>query len=376
MTDLMGDIGVCPSTAHRSVLGLARVAMGRSFDGSLLTDLAASDPEEIARIAVFNYVHVVLAASLERAPELAAAVPRDLVIFFREMQSANQRRNHQILSQLRQVGATLADAGLHCVAMKGAAELLAPLHDEPAFRFLSDLDILVPEPHLGQAVDALRNIGAISDAVDDINARGHHHAAPLRHKDWLVQVELHRALAQGTAGSILGPEQVLEAAHPTDVRGLSVPSPTDRLTHAVLHAQFSPPRYRDAQLSLRDLLEMEILLRRLTRDEIATARARFFDTQADAAWSALDASRLMILGSSADIAGLSPASRVWAERALAAFGHPGRRRTSTLLRWLGWYAKEAVVNPERRAHYLRKSMRPGALTQTFAHHRDRWRRTR
>jgi hypothetical protein len=376
ISDLRAGLEYCLSRPHRAVLALVRAAVGRPVDGSQVSDLEASDPADIVRIATFNYVHVVLATGFERAPELAEAVPRDLVIFFEEMRRANLRRNSLLSEQLRDVGAALADANLHAVALKGGAELAAPLFPEPAFRFLSDLDILLPEAHIGLATEALHRIGARSDDVDEINVRDHHHVAPLRHDDWLVQVELHRALAQGAGQSTLPADQVLQMARPSDLRGLFVPTPADRLTHSVLHAQFSPPRYRDDLLSLRDILELEILMQRLSQDEIAEARARFSEKEASAAWAALDASRALVLGDTDEIEALSPDARAWAERAIAGFGRPERRRASTLLGWAGWYAKEVLVNPERRAHYVSKIRRPGALSRALAHHRDNWRRTR
>ena len=50
-------LAACSSAPHRSVLRLTRVAMGYSAGPSLLADLKASDPEDLVRIATFNYLH-------------------------------------------------------------------------------------------------------------------------------------------------------------------------------------------------------------------------------------------------------------------------------------------------------------------------------
>lgn len=97
--DLAAGIAVCPSTPHRAVLGLVRSALGRPVGPALARDLGASDPQEIVRIATFNYLHVVLETGFDRAPELADAVPRDLMIYLREMRAANQRRNGTLIDQ-------------------------------------------------------------------------------------------------------------------------------------------------------------------------------------------------------------------------------------------------------------------------------------
>lgn len=368
-------IALCTSVPHRAVLGLVRAAMGYPVGSAVVGDLRASNPQDIVRIATFNYVHVVVASAFDHAPELAQAIPDDLLIYFREMQAGNLRRNAAILEQLRGIGAVLEEEGINGVVLKGGAELLAPAFDNPAFRFLSDLDILVPEAEIDGIVSQFRKRGAIALDISELDLRTHHHAPPLARPDWPVQLELHRRLGQGEWYDFLDPDAVLATARPSGVPGLAVPSPSCRLAHMVQHAQLQPPRYRDGLLSPRDMIEFEIMRRAFDTRDVAAALARF-DAGPRAAWEALDASCALVFGDEHSVEELSPSARSWAEQAIAGFGRPTRRRLDALGRWVGWYTKELLTNPERRRQYLNQLRQPGSLRRFFAGHRDRWRRTR
>lgn len=371
------SLALCPSPPHRGVLGLVQSAMGSTVNlEALKADLARSDPEKLVEIAVSTYVHVVLYKAFETRPELADAVPADLVIFFSEMRHANLRRNAAIRAQLLSIGAEFARAGLTGVALKGAGELLAPLHPDPAFRFLSDIDVLLHEADLDRAVGVLHQAGAVSQPEADINQLGHHHREPLWHPDWPVPVELHRGLGAAAARGILPATEVLDAARPTDAAGLAVPSQVHRLAHAVLHAQIEPPRFREATLSLRDLVEMEVMVRRLEAPRIAKAREIIDAGGARDAWNALDAARMLLLGGAPGDAPSPLAARIWAERALARFGQPRRRRRKLFIDLSQYYARAILFHPERRRHYLRQLLRPGGLAKALAYQRDKFRRTR
>lgn len=373
--DPAGGIAVCPSTPHRAVLGLVRAALGRPVGRALSRDLAASDPQEIVRIATFNYVHVVLATGFDRTPELADSVPRDLVIYLREMRAANLRRNQAILGQLRGVAAVLAETGVEGVVLKGGAELLDPVFPDPGCRFLSDIDILVPEAEIERVAARFRNDGALEAEISDIDGRDHHHMPPLARPDWPVQLELHRSLGQGEWRNFLAPEALAAAARPSAVTGLAVPSRPHRLAHAVQHAQLQPPRYRDGLLSLRDAMEFEVMRTTMAPGDVAQAFA-MFDPEGRAAWEALDAASALVFGDARRVAALTPAARRWAEHAVSGFGRPGRRRLAAIAGWAGWYASQVLTNPERCRHYVAQLKRPRRLRRLLADQRERWRRTR
>ena len=368
-------LAMCPSPPHRGVLGLLSEAMGRETNrDTLIADLGRSDPQDLVRIAVNSFVHVVLYKAFVTAPELAQAVPADLVIYFNEMRHANLQRNRTIGAQLAEIGCIFSRAGLTGVALKGGAELLAPLHPDPAFRFLSDLDILLPEAELEQAVALLHTCGAVSQPEDEINQRGHHHLEALWHPDWPVPVELHRGFGSAAAGRILSAETVLHAARPSGRPGLAVPAPAHRLAHAVLHAQIDPPRYDQRSLSPRDLVEAQVMTTRLSEAEISLAGDCFKAGGAWAAWEAFDATRVAMFDENARFETHTAPARAWAMRAISDFGRPGRRRRARLLRLARWYARAILFEPERRRHYLRQLRRRGGLRKAVFYQKDKFRR--
>ena len=375
--DLTGGIGQCPSPTHRGVLGLVRAAVGCPVGPTLGADLRASDPDDLVRIATNAYVHVVLATGFERVPDLADAVPRDLVIFFSEMQAANLRRNEAIRVQIETVGEALCGAGLRGIVLKGGAELLDPRYPDPALRFLSDIDILVPGKDIERAAQSLHAIGALADPENQTDYRDHHHFAQLIRPDWPVPVELHRQLYAERRGRGRGLDDSLRTgAEPSGLAGLDLPAAPHRLAHAVFHAQVQSSRYRMRELSLRDALEFEILSRSLAADHIAAAAALYGATDRPAAWDALDAARCLIFGSAAEIEALPEAARAWADAAITAFGRPGHRTATTSL-WLLWgYVEDLLLDPGRRRHFIRQLTRRGGLRRTLDARRDRFRRIR
>ncbi|PIE07072.1 MAG: hypothetical protein CSA74_09205 [Rhodobacterales bacterium] len=372
-TDLAGGIALCPSPPHRGVLGLVRAAAGIPAGGPLTQDLAASDPADLLRIAVQSCAHVVIASGFERAPDLAAALPRDLTIVFHELGAANLTRNAAIREQLAVLGGVLHRAGLRGVVLKGAAELLDPLFPNPAFRFLSDVDLLLTEAEAGAAFAALTGAGAIPR--DDAARPGHHHLAPLYHPDWPVPVELHKRLGPVRHAAHLT-AALHETARDAALPGLALPTPPHRLAHAVLHAQL-PWRQRMGEFSLRDALEFELLTRALAPAEVAEARALFTagnPLSKDAPWEALDAARCLVFGQTAGIDALPPPARRWAEKALTRFGQPRRRRLARLGWDLGRYGHDFLRDPDRRRHFLSQLASPGGLRRALAARRDRTRR--
>lgn len=353
-----------------------RAALGGVPDAGLRADLGRSDPEELVRIAVHNYVHVVLAGAFERHPELAEAVPRDLVIFFDEMRAANVRRNESIRAELVAIGAILTAAGIRGVALKGGAELLAPVFPEPGFRFLSDVDILVPEVKLDAAVTALRASGALTGDIEATDIPAEHHYWPLYRNDWSVPLELHVNLGGGDIGRILPAKEILRDAVEVNNIGLGVPAPAHRMAHGVIHGQVKSGNQDAGRLSLRDAMEFEVLSAALSKAEVDAARALLARGDAGASWDALAAARSLIFADAADIAALDPAARRWAEAALARFGRPRRERAAAMLRWGIEHLRAFFTDSGQRRRYLHFLSRPRRLRKALARHLETWRRMR
>ena len=371
-----GGVGLCPSIPHRAILGLVRAAVGGHAGETLVADLGNSNPDDLVRIAVFNYVHVVLAGAFDRFPELAGAVPRDLVIFAEEMHTANQRRNASIRQQLVDIGSALSGEGIRAVALKGGAELLSPLYPEPAYRFLSDADILVAEHHLDKAVAAVRALGAVEGQREATDKPFQHHYWPLHHADWPVPVELHLSVGRPDVSKVLAAKDILRRADFIPGTGLGVPSRAHRMAHSALHAQVSSGNYAAGLLSLRDAMEFEVLTRSLGEAEISQARELLDRADMRQPWDALAAASTLVFGGQAQHEAFAPDARRWAETAIVNFGRPRQQRAVAMVRWATGRAGEFIGNPEQRRRYLRFLTHPGLLRNALAQHLEKWRRMR
>ena len=202
----------CLSQPHRGVAGLARLVATDSYHSDLPDDLRQSDPMDLAQIAQAHFVDTSLAPAIERHEVLRSSLPEDLVLFFGEMHAGNTRRNAALKAQLTEIGAEFGAANVKAVALKGAAELLAPLWPNAGSRYLSDLDILVAEEDLAVAIEVLNDLGATPEAAEMIDWDVHHHITPYVRDDWSAQVELHKQVGGRQIGRLLTAEDVFATA--------------------------------------------------------------------------------------------------------------------------------------------------------------------
>ncbi len=365
----------CPSAAHRAVLRLLACANGSRPAHALGEDLRQSAPSAIAEIACTHHVHTVLATAFHGRPELAALLPHDLWVFFAEMQKANLRRNAALLAQLRTIGAAAAHHGIKTVALKGGAELLVPLHPLPGHRYISDLDLLLADHDLPHGRRILEALGGAEADIPEIIARDHHHLPPFLFPDWPAQVELHRAIGAPDIAARLPAGEILGRSMPSDPPGLHVPSRSDRLVHLILHGQLASGRHRRFEVSLRDCLEFQVMSEVLCRDDIEIARGRLGGGAARDAMAGLEALATAIFAPEG-WADLPIAARLWSERALLTLGRPAAQRRRDTIDWLLHHGRAALLDPERRRHYLRELTRPGGMQHLAALLRDRRRRIR
>lgn len=84
-------------------------------------------------------------------------------------------------------------SGIRSALLKGAS--LAAFYPQHHWRVMSDVDLLVDADEIRRATDALRSLGFRNAYREpDDHWDDHHHAAPMRHPQRNVCIELHRAL--------------------------------------------------------------------------------------------------------------------------------------------------------------------------------------
>ncbi len=161
----------------------------------------------------------------------------------------------------------LATVGVPIVLLKGAAYLVAGLSTARG-RMFSDVDILVPQAALASVEAALMLHGWQTSKTTAYDQRYYrrwmHELPPLRHISRQTWLDVHHAILPTTAR--LKPDSAKLVADSRPVTGeprLRVLAPVDMVLHSATHLFCN----EDVGNSLRDLLDLDSLLRELAGDE-------------------------------------------------------------------------------------------------------------
>lgn len=359
----------CRSTAHRAVMQLLAIAEGCSPSPKLKEEIQQSSPKQMAEIANQNLVHCILHTAFTRYPELKEAAPRDLLLYFELMYSANLERNQEAKEELVTLGELFYKADIPAVVLKGGAEILAPYYRDPAHRYISDLDILIPEHKISQAAEILYARGGTSHPDDKGHYRNHHHIPAITGGSLPFSIELHKRIGDGITHEVLTGEEILERSIDSKVRGINIPTPQDRFTHFLLHTQVRSHLYARTLLNLRDCNDHLHFQKGLSNEVIEKVRRKFkrhgiltmidgLDTLSECIFTQPRTHK----NNEADI---------WAVTALRNFGRPKAQKYLDSLMWLKTYMHRFIAEPEKRRHYLRKLFSTKGWMQFFAFHKER-----
>jgi hypothetical protein len=265
---------------------------------------------------------------LRRLAPTPATVPEDVREFLQSCEAANADRNVMLRSALVSIAEGLSAIGIEPVALKGAAFLAtAETAAAPApWRFMQDLDLLVPEDRLDDAVKELRRLGFVAGTPDyDPSLEAHY--PPLIAPCGTYSVELHTRLFALDDYSLA----------PADVRAQSIPAVTSprirvpashhRLMHILAHTQMHNRNFARGRLVLKDVLDLAKLRKSDGGPlELSSAPALFSDPESRLASAAVIAAyRRVIAERLAADPGRDPADR-WARHALARLSWPRWRK--------------------------------------------------
>jgi hypothetical protein len=189
------------------------------------------------------------------------SVPGEVRDYFEAMLDLNRIRNRALLGELDSVLAALNAAGIRPLLMKGAAFLAEGCLPDPGIRVTADLDLLVREPELPAASDALAAIGFRPGEGFVRTSRRHHHLPALFSESSGARVELHRHVSQRRFHGLVNRELSFASAievTPGD-RAALVASPAERIAHAIVHSQLCDRNHRRGVPELRQLLDIAFL---------------------------------------------------------------------------------------------------------------------
>jgi hypothetical protein len=197
-----------------------------------------------------------------------AGVPNSVKAYFHVLRDKNAQRNAAILDGLSTALARLNELGIKAAPLKGAASIASGLYDDPAERFLSDVDLLIAPEHAQASADALRALGYTDLCPDSgipwITPR-RHHLPPLLSRQGF-SVELHTALVQRKFEPMLPTAEVWQRASEERWRGRTIHflHPTDRVVHNIVHSQLHDLSSTGV-VELRQLRELSFLIARYSQ---------------------------------------------------------------------------------------------------------------
>jgi DMSO/TMAO reductase YedYZ molybdopterin-dependent catalytic subunit len=288
------------------------------------------------------------------AAGLAPALPEAAGMLLRPVLAEAEARAEALAVQFRGVAGLLREAGLHPVALKGAA-ILAEAGGAPVpWREMVDLDLLVVERDLPRAVAALQAAGYHGDARAHV-ATDYHFPALFPPEGGPASVELHARPGWSRRGPLARLERrARESATP----GVRVPAPEDRLAHLVHHAQIGDRGWARRTVRLRDMLDWRAV-RQGHGIDLEDLAVRFDAAGQGAAFRAHAALMARFWDESAP-AGWAEAHEAWGEAALAALGDPAlaeaRRKADAAPA-----ALEALTTRETLMHAAAGSLNPARL---------------
>ena len=198
--------------------------------------------------------------SLEAVPP----APRAHLVAARILCAAQRTSVEREIVQIRRA---LEGVGTKVVLLKGAAYLMADL---PAARgrHFSDVDILVPKSALPQVEAALMLAGFTTTHLHPYDQRYYrrfaHELPPMQHVKRGTVLDVHHTIVPPTSRIRLDASALLRDAVPlAQAPGFHVLAPADMVLHSATHLF----RNEDLTHGLRDLVDIDALLRDFGRDE-------------------------------------------------------------------------------------------------------------
>ena len=272
------------------------------------------------KFIAFSSAHFVLQALIPPLLHVAPPhkLPEDVRSFLNGFHEANAARNTQLTTATLDIAAKLNAIGTKPVILKGGAFLFDADVSTSSWRFMSDVDLLIPPQILDEAVAALNELGysAVPNSKYDPESEAHY--PPLVSPCATFSVELHTRLF-GLDDFDLCPDDLRARALPITGQDaeLSMPSPEHRLAHLLAHAQLHNRNYTTNRLVLKDILDISMLCQGSDRQaHLQNACGLFKSHRNSAAVSALLTTWAFLIGASCH-SGSSHRDERWTHTAIA-----------------------------------------------------------
>lgn len=163
-------------------------------------------------------------------------------------------RRSTFAERLAEISDALGGQGITPIALKGGASIVT---NKPSWRYLRDLDILVPQQHAARAQQIVQDLGYRPSAQPRPRLV-HHHLHELYRDDMPGWIEIHRRAGLSRVEQFLPTaEMVGSAILPSEphVNGVKVLPPHLHVLHGMIHHHIGHRAVKRAEIDLRGLYE-------------------------------------------------------------------------------------------------------------------------
>lgn len=236
------------------------------IDPELIQKLKMRDWDLLIRQARQSNLLGRLAALLEQH-QLLSQVPEQPKAHLESSLAVAQRQMQAVRWEVDRIQHALANLPHPIILLKGAAYIMLQLPSAQG-RLFSDVDILIPKPHIKDAELALKIHGWITTLHDAYDQRYYrqwmHELPPMTHLKRQTYLDVHHTILPETARLHPDPQKLIDAALPlAHHTGLKVLAPVDMLLHSATHL------FHEGEFDkgLRDLSDLDILLRHFSQQD-------------------------------------------------------------------------------------------------------------
>lgn len=190
---------------------------------------------------------------------LKDSLPEDLGVYLTMMRENNADRSRQLLDELGRSIARLNTLGVEPCLIKGSARLVDQVYPDIAWRFMDDLDLLVPEERLEDCSRVLQEDGY--EALE-IDRQTTHHGPPLWHPERETKIELHLKIRCKPFYDLMPTDVILARAQSINgpLGRFKVLDPTDQATLLIAHSQVFNGDVFYGIIRLAHLIELDRLV--------------------------------------------------------------------------------------------------------------------
>lgn len=232
--------------------------LARDRRGDLLRSLDCDEWQPVLALANAHYLTPALGAALRDAGLLSVIAPdaKQYLDYFLER---NGQRNFNIRNQALEIIRGLNENSIVPMALKGVLTLLDKPHLSCDARIMIDIDLVVPKAQCDEAIAILKSHEY--DIAEEY-PEGHHAVAEFMRPGEPGTLDLHTELIDQSY--LLSADEMRSRSRKVSMHGgiaFRVPSATDRVMHALLHAQIHHRgNYYGGHLNLGSLYDFASLV--------------------------------------------------------------------------------------------------------------------